>query len=506
MKWSLKLWGYWLGLMITLCLGSCMVGPDYKRPRMSVPTNYVSDFHHKTVSVDTSMGDAQEFLAHQEITAQWWTLFRSKDLNELVLAGFRHSPQIHAARFAVRNALENAYVQRSLLYPFLDASFTPSLQQTAAVLQSNLASNGYLYGLYTGQLYLSYTADVFGGIRRGLESLKALARLQRLELEAAYVSLSANIINAAIQEASIQAQIAITQQIINTQKEVLSIYQKRMKLGDASLANIAEQEALLGVVESSLPVLQQQLATQVHLLNALIGRFPEDKRTPKFTFKALHLPTRLPISVPSELLEHRPDIRAAEEQMHSASALVGVAISNRLPHVNLGVANVGQIATDLGSFFTPDSNFFGLSGVITQPVLHANSLIHQQRAAEAQYRQMVSLYRSTIINAFQNVADVLKQVHYDALALEATNNAEKAALKSWTIVRQQLLLGDATIIDFLFNERIYRQAELNLIQAQTNRLTDTVALFQALGGGWWNKCPGESSSKPHCWWVYTPRV
>lgn len=493
--------------IIAFCLGtaSCMVGPDYKRPRMSLPTNYVKQFHHQTVAVNTPMGNAQTFLANQEITAQWWTLFRSKNLNELVLLGFRHSPEIHAARSAVRKALENAYVQRSLLYPFIDVSFTPSVQQTAAVLQSNLASNGYLYALYTGQFYLSYTADVFGGIRRGLESLKALARLQRLELEAAYVSLSANIVNAAIQESSIQAQIEITKKIIKTQKEVLTIYRKRMKLGDASVANIAEQEALLGVVESSLPVLQQQLAAQVHLLNALVGRFPEDPRTPTFTFQQLHLPERLPISVPSELLEHRPDIRAAEEQMHSASALVGVAISNRLPHVNLGVTNLGETATDLGALFTPDSNFWGLNGVITQPVLHANSLIHQQRAAEAQYWQMVSLYRSTIINAFQNVADVLKQVHYDALALDATNRAEKAAFKSWTIVKQQLLLGDATIIDFLFNERVYRQAELNLIQAQTNRLIDTVALFQALGGGWWNKCPGESSSEPHCWWVYAPR-
>ena len=478
------------GCVVIYLLQSCAVGPNYKRPHGKLPaasyTGKVSDL--KTTSTNTAKGQAQTLKVGQDIPAQWWQVFHSKSLNELVMASLRCNPQVRAARAALHAALEVVYAQRTAFFPFVGVSFTPSLQQTAAVLQSNLADNKYLYSLYTGQLYVSYTVDVFGGIRRQVESFVALAKLQRFELEATYLTLSTNVVNAAIQEASAREQVRVTKDLIANQKKILNMTKQQLVLGDVRIADVATQEANLAAVEATLPPLEKQMALQHDLLNALTGRVPDDKRTPAFYFNDIALPTNLPISLPSTLLEHRPDIRAAEEQMRSANALLGVATANRLPNLTLGLTNLGEAATSLPLLFTPNSNFWAMTGIIAQPVFDAGRLLHQQRAARDYYVQAAALYRSTIINAFQNVADTLKAIHFDALALKAAYNAERAAYKSLNIVRQQQLLGDTNIITVILSEQLYQQARLGLVQAQTNRLTDTVALFQALGGGWWNRC------------------
>lgn len=491
-KWrSIQTLALWLaGCMVCYLLQSCAVGPNYKRPHGRLPvasyTGKVSDL--KTVATNTAKGQAQSLKIGQDIPAQWWEVFHSGALNELVMASFRCNPQVTAAKAALHAALETVYAQRTAFFPFVGVSFTPSMQQTAAVLQSNLANNKYIYSLYTGQLFVSYTLDVFGGIRRQVESFVALAKLQRFELEATYLTLSTNVVNAAIQEASAREQVRVTKKLIASSNKILAMTKQRLALGDATVADVAIQSANLAAFEATLPPLEKQMALQHDLLNALTGRTPDDKRTPLFYFKDIGLPTQLPISLPATLLEHRPDIRAAEERMHSANALIGVAVANRLPNVTLGVTNLGEAATNLPLFFTPNSNFWALTGIIVQPVLDAGRLLHQQRAARDYYIQAAALYRSTIINAFQNVADTLKAIHFDALTLKAARYAERSAFKSLEISRQQQQLGDTNMFYVLLNEQLYQQAQLNLVQAQTNRLTDTVALFQALGGGWWNRC------------------
>ena len=483
-----KVWSRFLlpfGLLLTSC---APVGPNFHRPPTPVPREYTSkSIGKKTIAIPTKMGQAQVFEANKEIPAQWWALFHSKPLNELVLASLRCNPSVGAAKAALRNALENAYAQRGQLLPFIGASFSPTVQQTANILQSNLANNKYNYSLYTGQLYVSYTLDMFGGIRRTLESLLALEEFQRLELEATYLTLSSNVVTAAIQEASYREQIAATKQIIKDQAEILAIYKKRIQHGDASLSDIATQEAELASVEATLPPLELQLALQRNLLNSLSGRFPDDRRTPRFTLDSLHLPTELPLSLPSTLLEHRPDIRAAEAQMHAANALIGVAVANRLPNFSIGLTNVGTAALEISSLFGPNTPFWALAGLIAQPIYAGGALLHKQRAAVAAYEQAAAQYRLTVINAFQNVADTLRSVKIDADSLRAAKKAEQAALKSLNIARRQLKLGDNSVLLILVNEQLYQQARLNLIKAQTNRLTDTAALFQALGGGWWNR-------------------
>lgn len=476
----------YFGLAGLILLSSCAVGPNYKRPPLLLPKTYTKAQISKTVATPIRLGNAQYYKLNQDITAQWWELFHSKPLNDLVAASLQCNPNVTAAQAALRASFENVKAQRGAFFPFIGLSAAPSYQQTASLLQSNLADNSYLYPLYTGQLFISYTADVFGGIRRQVESATAQAEFQRFQLEATYLTLTANVVNAAIQEASLREQILATQQIIANQKKIVAIYKNQLQFGDAALADVTLQEAALAAAEATLPPLEKALALQRDLLNTLAGRFPDDKQTPKFTLNSLKLPRELPLSLPSTLLEHRPDIRAAEAQMHAANALIGVAIANRLPNISLGLTNTGTAATSLAALFSSDANFWAVAGIVTHPVFAGGMLLHNQRNAEANYEQAAALYRATIINAFQNVADTLKAIRIDAITLKAANNATKAALTSLKISRQQLTFGDGSAMTILINEQAYQQARLNLIQAQALRLSDTVALFQALGGGWWN--------------------
>lgn len=475
-------------LVVSFVLVSCAVGPNYTRPiPPSVKTYTPSQTSTKTVATPTKFGNAQRFVSTKDIPAQWWKLFHSKPLNELIMTSFHQSPSVGVAQAALHSALESVYAQQGSLYPYVGLSFLPSKQQTARLLTSVLASNQYNYSLYTGQLYVSYTPDVFGGTRRQIEALIAQAELQRLQLEATYLTLASNVVNAAIQEASLREQIKANHEIIVSQRKILDVMHKQKQFGDVSTADIAMQEAALAVSESAVLPLEKQLVLQRNLLNALVGRFPDDKCTPTFTFNSLHIPKDLPISLPSTLIEHRPDIRAAQEQMHAANALIGVAVSNRLPNVTIGFTNAGTASTSLSTLFQPDSLFWGLAGIITHPLFDAGTLLHRQRFAQEIYKQAVAQYRLTVINAFQNVADTLKSIRLDAIALHAAHQAERAAWRSLSITRQQQQAGDISNLIVLISEQAYQQARLNLIQAQARRLSDTVALFQALGGGWWNK-------------------
>ncbi len=480
-------WGTFF-LINFLLLNSCAVGPNYKRPEAPLPKTYTkTTLGKKTKATHTQFGKAQQFKTEADLPAEWWALFHSKPLNDLVMASLKHNPNVESAKAALHAAFENVYAQRGAFFPFVGGAAMAAPQKTAGVLQSLLADNQYNFTLYTGELLVSYTFDVFGGVRRQMESLIAQAEFQRLQLEATYLTLTTNVVNAAIQEAALREQIVATHRIIASQIKITSIYQQRIKLGDAAKSDLATQEALLATSEASLPPLEKQLALQRDLLNALTGRFPDDAMTPQFKLSALQLPRALPLSLPSTLLEHRPDIRAAEEQMHAANALIGVATANRLPNITIGFTNLGATALSMAGLFANNAPFWTLTGIIAQPIFDGGTLLHRQRAAKALYEQAAAQYRLTIINAFQNVADTLKAIKADAITLSATNKASNAAVKSLTIAQKQLTLGDGTTLSILINEQLVQQAQLNLIQAQANRLSDTVALFQALGGGWWNR-------------------
>jgi NodT family efflux transporter outer membrane factor (OMF) lipoprotein len=242
--------------------------------------------------------------------------------------------------------------------------------------------------------------------------------------------------------------------------------------------------------------LQRQLEQQRHLITALIGRFPSREPTNrKFTLESLRLPRDLPVTLPATLVSQRPDIRAAEANVHSTSALIGVAIANRLPNITLS-ANDGSQAFDISKLFSPGTGFWTLTGNVLQPVFRGGTLYHRELAARAAFDQAVAQYRSTVITAFQNVADVLSALRTDAVALDKAIAAERAALRSLEIARQRQQLGDISFLLLLNAQQTYQEALLNVVQARANRFADTAALFQALGGGWWNRPNAEPERSP----------
>ncbi|MFI4939577.1 MAG: efflux transporter outer membrane subunit [Burkholderiales bacterium] len=469
-------------------MAGCAAGPDYVRPAASLPATYTAESTlPATVASDTKLGEAQHFIAERDIPAQWWEMFHSQSLNDLVMASLKQNPDVDAAQAALRGAMENVYAQQGYFYPTVEAGFTPTRQKVAGTLSSSAASGATYYNLHTAQVSVSYTADVFGANRRQVESLKAQAESQRFQLEATYLTLSSNVVSAAIQEAGLRGQIDATREIIASQVKLMDMFHRQYQLGQVAVADVAAQEAALAAAEAALPPLEKQLAIQRDLLNALAGRFPSESLATKFSLDSLKLPAELPLSLPSTLIEHRPDVRAAEEQLHAASAAIGVTAANRLPNITLGVVGYGSAALTLGDLFKSGTGFWELAGGITQPIFDGGTLKHRESAAMAAYDQAAAQYRATVLNAFQNVADALQAIQSDAQALRAADKAERAAAKSLAIARRQLELGDISTLMLLGAEQTYQQARLNLVQAQANRLADTVALFQSLGGGWWNR-------------------
>ena len=323
-------------------------------------------------------------------------------------------------------------------------------------------------------------------MHRFIGALTTQAAVQQFQIEATYLTLTSNVVAAAIQEASLRGQIAATKKIIAIETDLLRLLRIQKKLGQVAEADVALQEAALAQAEETLPPLEKQLAQQRDLLTALAGRYPSEEVAQKFTLESLKLPHELPVSLPSKVVEQRPDVRAASATLHSTSAAIGVAIANRLPVINL-TANMATSFDNLGLLFTPNANAYLLTAAVAQPIFDGFTLYHKQRAAEAAYNQAEAQYRSTVITAFQNVADTLRAIQADARAMTASVKAEDAAAKSLAIVRKQLELGQVSTLAVLTTQQAYLMAMLTRVQALASRYADTAALFQALGGGWWNR-------------------
>jgi NodT family efflux transporter outer membrane factor (OMF) lipoprotein len=342
------------------------------------------------------------------------------------------------------------------------------------------------FNLFTTALNVSYSPDVFGGTRRSIEALAAQAEAQRFQLEATYLTLTSNLAGAAVQEASLRGQIAATQQIIKVETDVLGLLRQQRAAGQIAEADVVAQEAALAQVEQTLPPLQKALAQQRNLLAALTGGFPSDKLAARFELAKLRLPHNLPVSLPVRLVEQRPDVRAAEANLHAASAQIGVAIANRLPNITL-TATAGSTAPAINQLFGSGTEFWEVTGAVTQPLFHGGTLFQREQAAKAAFDQAAAQYRSTVITACQNVADVLRAIQSDAVGLQKAVASERAAARSLDIVRGRLRLGDINYVGLLFAQQTYQQALVSLALAKAARYADTVALFQALGGGWWNR-------------------
>ena len=468
-----------LSLVAASALAGCVVGPNFQRPAPPAVGSYAPP---APAAPESAAADIQRIVPGMDVPARWWTLFRSPALNALVDQALANNPDAASAEAALRQARELLYAQRGAYLPTVSLDPNVTRARTSAVLAPIPSSNASLYTLYTAQVSVSYAPDVFGGVRRQVEAAAARAESQQFQTQAIYLTLTANVVQAALQEASLREQVQATTEIVAEEQKLLDLLQQQHAAGQISGADVAAQQTALAQAEQSLPPLQKQLAQARDLLATLGGRFPADGPAGTIEIPALQLPLEVPVGLPSTLVERRPDIRAAEANLHAASAQVGVAVAARLPNITLS-ANGGSMADTLSGLASGPNAFWTLAGGLTQPIFDGGALRHQQKAAEAAYDQARDQYRSTVLQAFQNVADTLQALQIDDGALRASQRAAAAADRNLAIARRQVQLGETSALSVLNAEQAFHQASIALIQAETARYTDTVALFQALGAG-----------------------
>jgi NodT family efflux transporter outer membrane factor (OMF) lipoprotein len=468
---------------VAAALLSACVGPNFHRPAAPTVDRYTTlPLAAATAAAPGVGGAAQRFLSQQDVPRNWWTLFGSDELDSLVTTALRANPDVASAQAALRQALENTAAQRGSYFPMVQGSFDASRNRDATgVVQPTLQSGTPLYNLFTPQVTISYVPDVFGANRRAVESLAAQAEASRFQLDATYLTLTANVVTAAIQEASLRAQIAGTERVIALERESLAVLRRELELGAIAEADVYAQDAALAQLEATLPPLNKQLHQTRDQLAVLTGRLPADFTPARFTLEQLSLPTDLPLGVPSQLIERRPDVRAAEAQLHAATAQVGVAIANLLPQLTI-TGDIGSTASLFTDLFKPGTGFWNLGAHASQTLFAGGTLVHRKRAADAALDQAAAQYRVAVLTAFQNVADALHALDSDADALSAASRAEDAAQKSLDVARHQLELGSVSYLALVNAEQAFEQAVVSLAQARSNRYADTAALFQALGG------------------------
>jgi NodT family efflux transporter outer membrane factor (OMF) lipoprotein len=474
--------------LIATVLAGCAVGPDFRRPADPAAASYTAEgLPAETAAAPVAGGAPQRFAFGEEIPPRWWELFRSETLDRLIRRALSDSPTLAAAQATLRVAEENRRAQFGALLPSVDGNASVSRQKISGAAFGQPANSNPTFTLYNASVNVSYALDLFGGTRRAVEALGAEADYQRFQLEGARLTLSANVVTTAVQEAALRAQIRATREILAAEEQQLGLVEQQFQLGGASRPEVLAQQAQLAQTRTTLPALEKQLAQARHRLALLAGRFPGDAGTlPEFDLEGLNLPEELPVSLPSSLARQRPDIRAAEELLHAASARVGVATANLYPQITL-TGSLGSEATKAGSLFGSGSSVWSLGAGLLQPIFRGGELSARRRAAVAGYEQAEAQYRETVLQAFQNVADVLRALETDAQALKAQTDAEAAARASLDLARRQFQLGAGSYLTLLSAERQHQQARIGLVQAQAARFSDTAALFQALGGGWWNR-------------------
>ena len=471
----------------SLVVAGCAVGPDFKKPAAPDVNGYTSSPIATTVSTaGVSGGEPQRFVEGGEISAEWWTLFHSAPLNELIEHSLTNNPDLKAAQAALSSAREGVLAQRGAYYPSVAAGFSASRQRESGQLAPTPNANLFLFNLFTPEVSVSYVPDVFGLNRRTVESLQAQAESVRFQMIATYNTLTANVVVTAIQQGSVQLQIDATRELIDINTHTLEILRYQFAKGYASGLDVAAQESQLAQVEATLPPLLKQAAQLRDLMATLAGEFPSRAPAGTFELTSLQLPQDLPVSLPVELVAQRPDVRQAEADLHAASARIGIAVANRLPNITLTAAT-GSTALAIDQLFTTGTGFWSVGADLTAPIFQGGTLLHQERAARAAYVQAAAQYRSTVLAACQNVADTLAALAEDAEGLKAVAAAAAAAKTTLDIAQRQWQDGYAGYLALLSAEQAYQQARIGLAQAEASRYADTAALFQALGGGWWHR-------------------
>lgn len=468
-------------VVFSLWLSGCAVGPDFIRPTPPEVTGYTHDsLPAETVS---AAGEAQHFEPAAEIAAHWWRLFGSPQLDEIIREAIAGNQNLQIAQARLRQNQETLKAAFGVFFPQADGSFDASRQKFSAARFGT--TNTSIFNLFTAMATVSYTLDVFGGLRRTVESQQAQVDYQRYEVLATYLTLLGNVVNAVVAQAAYRAEIDATEQIVDLTRKQLEITMAQSQAGIAPYANVLSIQTQLSTFQASLPPLQQKLSETSHLLAALVGLPPAAYAPPRIDLKDLKLPGQLPVSLPSDLVRQRPDILAAEAQIHSASANIGVATAAMFPSITLN-ASYGQNNSNISDLFNKAGSFWTFGADLSAPLFHGGTLWFQRKAAIEAYQGSLAGYRQTVLSAFQQVADVLRALEHDAQALRAQEQAVDAAAQAVELIQINFQSGTADYVQVLIANTQYHQARISYLQTQAQRLQDTTALFVALGGGWWN--------------------
>ena len=480
-------------LVFSILLNGCAVGPDFappKAPQTQGQTNYTREPLPAQLDPGLASKAKQKFVPGGQIPAQWWQVFHSDSLNHLIVKSLQNNPTLLAAQSSLKSASEiYNYEFNSLMFPGVTAGVSNQRERLNATqaLQSGLTNGqGTVFGLYNASVNVSYTFDIFGANRRLLEAQKAAIDYQAFQLEAAYLSLTANVVTTAIKEASIRAQLKATQELLKAQSTQLEVIKKQFDMGAISRTPVIQQTNIVAQTRSTVPSLEKALAQTRNQLSTLAGLLPSESVGSEFDLDSLDLPSELPVSLPSDLVHQRPDIRASESLLHQASAQVGVATANQYPQFTIS-GSYGSSAVKQSDLFKGSSSYWDLASGITAPIFNAGALSAKLRASKATYEQASQEYRATVLAAFQNVADTLKALDADTQTLNAQAEVEAFSKEALELSTKQYQLGATSYLALLDAQRTYQQALINLITAKAARYADTAALFQALGGGWWNK-------------------
>ena len=472
---------FYFSLLTFLTLG-CAVGPDFVRPGPP----QVKSYTHGTDPVATipADGQAQTFEQGGSIATDWWRFFNSSKLDAVIKDALANNPKLQAAQASLRQSQDNLRAGYGVFYPQLNAGFDATRQK------SLLASSGgrpvySIFNLFTLQATVSYALDVFGGERRAVESLGAQADFQRYQVKGTYLTLTGNIVNTVIAQAAYIEQIQAAEEIISLDSEQVGISEAQWKAGTVPYSNVLSLRSQLAADEATLPPLRQKLSQTEDLLATLAGHTPAEYIQPQVTWADLTLPVKLPITLTSELVRQRPDILAAEAQLHSAGAEIGVATAALFPSFTVSGA-YGLSNTSFNDLFKNTSTIWSLGSGITTPLFHGGTLWYNRQAALEGYNQSLANYRQTVLSAFSQVADTLRALEHDAETLQAQSKALSTSEEALRLVQANYQAGTANYLQVIVADNQYHQARIGYLQASAQRFQDSVALFVALGGGWWN--------------------
>jgi NodT family efflux transporter outer membrane factor (OMF) lipoprotein len=476
-----------LALLTAAAVSACAVGPDFHAPPPPATSHYTrAPEPTGTVSAPGASGTAQTFGTERDIPADWWTLFHSKPLDELVRQALADSPTVQAAQATLLTAAETYKAQRGgLLLPAVDATASATRQREPGAAFGQPGS-AFLFNLFDASVGVTYRLDLFGASRRQVEALLAQADYQRWQLEAARLTLADNVVTTAVNIASLHAQVGALTDIVTSERDQLKVVQRQFDAGAASRSDLLAQQTQVADNEAQLPALEKQLAQAQHRLAVLAGRTPDDATVPDFTIDQLTLPPELPLSVPAKLVRQRPDVQAAEALLHVSTAQLGVATANLYPQLNL-TGSIGSQTVTASDLFKTGTAAWNVGGTLTQPLFHGGELMGRKRAARADLDRATAGYRQAVLAALQDVADTLRALEADARTLQADLITETDAQDTLNMTKLQYKVGGVSYLQLLNAERVYLQARQNRVQAEAARYADTAALFHALGGGWWNR-------------------